>query len=1051
MDPERWQRIESIFHKALDAGEDRRARVLVESCAGDESLRREVESLLAQHENAGEFMERPAFAGPAGAPVPPRPGSEDSHSAGIPAGTVIGHYRIVGKIGSGGMGVVYDAEDLKLGRHVALKFLPEEVAGHPRALQRFRLEAQAASALNHPNICTIHEVDEVDGLVIIAMELLEGRTLKQTISGKPLPLETVIDFGVQIAGAIDAAHAKGVVHRDIKPANIFVMKQRRIKVLDFGLAKLTRLPPNFEETGMTDGTEPGMVMGTVGYMSPEQVRGQGVDGRTDLFSFGVVLYEMVTGERPFTGSSAMAVLDATLDAEPRGLNDRQLPARVKAMILKLLEKDPANRYESAEEVQRELKSLENSLAPVESVRLSRNAWIAVGFASLLLIIVAGWLWHRTSRQRWALETAAPEIKRLVDAEEYIKAASLTKEALRVLPNDQTLEKLWIRATGEVSIASDPSEAEVSIRPYRGDPNAWETIGKTPLHNQRLARGDYVWRIAKQGFATVLFIDSPASVPYPGFHWSFDYALKLRPAASVPPGMVVVIGGWVSLTYPLPPHAVKIDDFLIDRNEVTNQEYKRFVDAGGYQKREFWKQPFVRDGHAISWEEALPLFRDATGRPGPATWELSDYPKGHEKYPVAGISWYEAAAYSEFAGKSLPTSYHWMLAAQATHYTPLIAAGSNFRPEGTQPVGSDTALSGFGTNDMAGNVKEWTLNEKPDGKRIIMGGGFGEPNYMFYETDAQSPWDRRPNFGFRCAKLESPPNTDVGSVPLEATIRDYSKEKPVSNDVFKAYTALYAYDKAELNAQVEETTQMENWSREKVTFDAAYGHERVTVYLFLPKSSSPPFQTVVYFPGAFAFLDDQLNLSSVEDTYGFLMSNGRALMVPIYKGMYQRRDGLVPGDGSPPGFRRDHEIAWSKDLGRSLDYLETRKDIDSTKLAYLGLSAGAGEGAHLPAMEKRIKAAILDSGGLQLTIHYLPEGDPFNFVTHVTVPVLMLNGRYDGTFPVQSSQLPLFQLLGTTASDKKHVIYEGGHGVLPNPAAVRESLEWLDRYLGPVRH
>ena len=485
--------------------------------------------------------------------------------------------------------------------------------------------------------------------------------------------------------------------------------------------------------------------------------------------------------------------------------------------------------------------------------------------------------------------------------------------------------------------------------------------------------------------------------------------------------------------------------------MTNEEYKRFVDAGGYQKREFWKQPFVRGGHVISWQEALLLFRDATGRPGPATWELSDYPKGHEKYPVAGISWYEAAAYSEFAGKSLPTSYHWMLASEATDYTPLIAAGSNFRPKGTQPVGSETALSGFGTNDMAGNVKEWTLNETRDGKRIIMGGGFGEPNYMFYETDAQSPWDRQPNFGFRCAKLESPPSTDVLSVPSKATARDYWKEKPVSNDVFKAYTGLYAYDKAELNAQVEETTPMENWSREKVSFDAAYGHERVTVYLFLPKSSSPPFQTVVCFPGAFSFLDDQLDLSSVEDEYEFLMNSGRALVFPIYKGMYQRRDGLVPGNGSPPGVRRDHEIAWSKDLGRSLDYLETRKDIDSTKLAYLGLSVGANEGAHLLAMEKRIKAAILDSGGLQLGIHYLPEGDPFNFVTHVTVPVLMLNGRYDGTFPVQSSQLPLFQLLGTTASDKKHVIYEGGHGVLPSPAAVRESLEWLDRYLGPVRH
>ena len=342
MDPERWQRIESIFQKALDADEDRRARVLVESCAGDEALRREVECLLAQHENAGEFMERPAFAGPAGAPLPPRPHSEDSHSAGIPAGTVIGHFRIVGKIGSGGMGVVYDAEDLKLGRHVALKFLPEEVSGHARALRRFRLEAQAASALNHPNICTIHEVDEVDGLVFIAMELLVGRTLKQTISGKPLPLETVIDFGVQIAGAIDAAHAKGVVHRDIKPANIFVMKQRRIKVLDFGLAKLTRLPPNFEETGMTDGTEPGMVMGTVGYMSPEQLRGQGVDGRTDIFAFGAILYEMLAGRRAFEKPTSAETMAAILNEEPPAIPElapNSPPALVR-IVKRCLEKDP---------------------------------------------------------------------------------------------------------------------------------------------------------------------------------------------------------------------------------------------------------------------------------------------------------------------------------------------------------------------------------------------------------------------------------------------------------------------------------------------------------------------------------------------------------------------------------------------------------------------------------------------------------------------------------------------------------------------------------------
>ena len=372
MDPERWQRIESIFQKALDADEERRARFLVESCAGDESLRREVESLLAQHENAGAFMEQPAFAGHGDAPLPPRPGSEDSHSAGIAAGTVIGHYRIVGKIGSGGMGVVYDAEDLKLGRHVALKFLPEEVAGQSRVLQRFRLEAQAASALNHPNICTIHEVDEVDGLDFIVMELLEGRTLKQTISGKPLPLETVIDFGVQIAGAIDAAHAKGVVHRDIKPANIFVMKQCRIKVLDFGLAKLARLPPNFEETGMIDRTEPGTVMGTVGYMSPEQIRGLGVDGRTDIFAFGAVLYEMLAGQRAFEKPTSAETMAAILNERPPAISELapNTPPALVRIVTRCLEKDPEQRFQSASDLAFALQALLESSGAMTSARVT---------------------------------------------------------------------------------------------------------------------------------------------------------------------------------------------------------------------------------------------------------------------------------------------------------------------------------------------------------------------------------------------------------------------------------------------------------------------------------------------------------------------------------------------------------------------------------------------------------------------------------------------------------------------------------------------------------
>lgn len=747
----------------------------------------------------------------------------------------------------------------------------------------------------------------------------------------------------------------------------------------------------------------------------------------------------------------MAVCDAILHSPPREFGGTQIPVKLKALILKLLEKDPTNRCGSADEAHRELRALETSLAPKPPVRLSRATWIALSTAVVLIAIVGGWLWRRSVRERWALGTAGPEINRLIDAGEYLKAATLAREARSVLPNDPTLEKFWTVATGEVSIASVPSEADVSFRAYRGNPNAWQPLGKTPLNKVRVPRTDYVFRTVKPGFAPVFFIWTPPGPSQPGFHPDvLGFMLKLRPARTVPSEMVPVLGGTVFLPYSLAYAPVAdVDDFLIDRHEVTNEDYKKFVEAGGYRRREFWKQPLLRDGRAVSWEEAMVLFHDATGRPGPATWEIGDYPNGHENYPVAGVSWYEAAAYAEFVGKSLPTAYHWFWASESSLYTPLIAAGSNFRASGTQPVGSISALSGFGTTDMAGNVKEWVWNETRDAKRLILGGGFGEGAYEFHHTDAQSPWDRRPNFGFRCVKFDSPPNA-AAAAHVEATTRDFSKEKPVSDEVFKAYTALYAYDKTEINAQTKETTSAPDWTRVKVTLDAAYGNERLSAYLFIPKNASPPFQTVVYFPGGFAFLDDKPDLAALEETRGFLMKSGRALIFPIYKGMFERRDGFVPGGSNPPAFRRDHEIAWAKDLGRLLDYLEMRRDFDTAKVAYFGESAGGPEGVHLPAIEKRIKAIILVSGGLQLTIHYLPEVDPFNFAPHVTVPVLMLNGRYDDSFPLESAQRPLFRLLGTPANDKKHVIYEGIHGTFPRPAAVRECLDWLDRYLGPVQ-
>jgi dienelactone hydrolase/predicted Ser/Thr protein kinase len=955
-------------------------------------------------------------------------------------GTIISHYEVLEKIGQGGMGEVFLAQDTSLDRKVALKFLSEELKRDPAARKRLLREAKSAAALDHPFICQIHEVGEVTGKSFIAMEYIQGTTLEEKLVEGPLPVRKALETAREMAEALEAAHKQKMVHRDLKPSNIMLTSEGHVKVMDFGLAKRVIPPEGREKEITTVLTREGATLGTVPYMSPEQVRGQEVDTRSDIFSFGVVLYEMLSGRHPFLKPDRMETAGAILRDAPPPLDDPEL----ERVVRRCLEKDRESRYPSFGELGNDLKAYHSRLVAPGLGQMLRRPRYAIPALVILaaLISISFWVWVRSSRVYWARNVALPEIARLLDKGDYYAAFQLTRQAKRHLPEDPQLEAHLRSLAVPVSIHTTPPGADVYMSDYLAadDPVTWEWLGRSPLE-QALVPGTHLrWRVTKEGFEDVERATALAGL------FSDRVTFTLHPLNTGPPGMVFAPGGRRRLRRAGP--AVQLDDYWIDKYEVSNRQFQEFVSAGGYERSELWKHPFVKDGQILSWEEAMAEFRDTTGRPGPSTWELGSYPEGQADFPVSGAGWHEAVAYCEFVGKSLPTVHHWDGAAGASMLVEVLAQRSNLSSKGPDRVGSHQGVGPYGTYDMTGNIREWCWNEDggiPWAHRYILGASWGDPVYMAWELVRMLPFDRSPSNGFRCAKYPVPLSEEV-LAPVANPVRDYSKEKPTSDEVFQVYKSIYSYDRTDLEAVVESVDDSsEQWQKEKITFNAAYGGERVIAYLFLPKVVAPPYQVVVYFPGAASLRLRSISWLDMPFT-DFIVRSGRALLYPVYQDTYERR---VQAAQRGPNFDRDLGIQWFKDLARSIDYMETRPDIDHEKLAYYGFSLGANWAPIFMALEERIKGGVLLGGGFY-PYWPPPESEPFHFAPRVRQPVLMVNGEHDYAYPLETSQRPLFRLLGTPEKDKRHVVFEDAGHVVPRQAFIKEILDWLDRYLGPVK-
>jgi serine/threonine protein kinase/formylglycine-generating enzyme required for sulfatase activity/cephalosporin-C deacetylase-like acetyl esterase len=1041
----------------------------------------------------------------------------------------LGDFRLIRPIGRGGMGVVYEAEQISLKRRVALKILPLAAVLDPKQLARFKNEAQAAASLDHPHIVSVYAVGSDRGVHYYAMQFIEGLSLaeaveklgarsvelgagdcgveeqkssgvkEQTCSYSTTPLlhscsvppsetrclsslstersqrpadyfRSVAQLGIQAAEALHYAHEMGVVHRDVKPSNLLLDNDGQLYVADFGLA----ITASGSELTMT-----GDLLGTLRFMSPEQAAGRRalVDRRTDIYSLGASLYELATLQPAFPEEDRVRLLQQIVTDPPQVPSqiNYDIPKDLETIILKAMAKEPSSRYETAQELADDLGRF-IKLEPIRARRISKlehaRSWcrrnkavasLAAAVAAAAIVVGVSWTAWRMVNVSWARQHA-PVIDELALAGRTFDAYDLAVRVRNYLPDEPTPTLMSV-ISDTLSVTSDPRDARVYLKRFVPGPASEAPpptlVGTTPISKLEVARGSYIVSVEKEGFepfqrtwSNVISGSIEAPILFP----PVEIVAILTPAAKAPAGMVFVPGGeyrldrWSRLT----EAKVNLHGYFIDEFEVSNHQYKEFVDARGYLNVSYWTRPFVKDGRTLAREEALRELVDSTGQPGPRHWSRGTYSEGKADHPVTNITWYEAAAYAAFRGKSLPTIFQWEKSARyGANTNPLgvtmpwgmqeglMAGRANLSTSGTIPVGSmEFGMSPFGCYDMAGNVAEWCLNETSEG--FITSGGSWASNPLAWGYYGKAPGFRHSDeVGFRCVLSPAGAAGDQGAMWIDLDDQ-VPQLTPAPGAEVKTWFAHYEYDRdVPLDERVE-STETDEWRRERITYNGADG-QRSLAYLYIPKHFPGPHQVIHLRPAGDVGHKFRTVPQSIEADYGSFVRSGRAVFAVVLSGYPERETptGLVAPNPASIEFveANAREIV---DMRRGLDYLLARDDVDAGGIAFLGVSFGGGHMV-LPAIESRYRAVVLAEVFIANSVDH-PAANAVNFAPLIQAPKLLVHGRYDEANPLKTMAEPLFNLI---TEPKKMVVYDGGHRP-DSEYRVQVVNSWLDETLGPVK-